>query len=78
MFRSNRQLLSQFHPPALEDFGLDALYIWPNGEIWFSTTSDFNDGQLGPITSGDLLSDAGYIVYRNADLVRALQPLEGQ
>lgn len=78
IFRSNANLLSQFHPAEAKDYGLDALYIWPNGEIWFSTTTDFSDSQLGTITAGDLLSDAGYIVYRNADLVAALQPMASE
>ncbi|HEY6228551.1 MAG TPA: hypothetical protein VI282_15640 [Verrucomicrobiae bacterium] len=75
VFRSNADLLSQFHPSEAKDYGLDALYIWPTGEIWFSTTNDFSDTQLGPISAGDLLSDAGYIVYRNAGLIAALQPV---
>jgi len=75
IFRSNADLLSQFHPAEPKDYGLDALYIWPTGEIWFSTATDFSDTQLGPITAGDLLSDAGYIVYHNADLTAALMPL---
>jgi len=59
----------------VKDYGLDALFIWPGGEIWFSTTTGFSDAQLGEISAGDLLSDAGYIVYRNADLTAALMPL---
>jgi hypothetical protein len=34
------------------------------------------DARLGPITDGDLLSDRGYVVARNLDLVRPFQPLE--
>lgn len=75
IFRSNAELLDRFHPKEVKDYGLDAFYIWPNGEIWFSTATNFNDTQLGPISGGDLLSDAGYIVYRNADLTAALLPL---
>jgi hypothetical protein len=75
IFRSNAELLNRFHPDEVQDYGLDAFYIWPNGEIWFSTATNFNDTQLGPISGGDLLSDAGYIVYRNADLTAALLPL---
>ena len=67
--------MAQFHPSIAQDYGLDALYIWPNGETWFSIATDFADTQLGPITHGDLLSDAGYIVYRNGDLTAALQPV---
>lgn len=75
LFKKNADLLVQFHPAEVKDYGLDALYIWPSGEIWFSTTNDFSDSVLGTVTAGDLLSDAGYIVYRNADLTAALQPV---
>jgi hypothetical protein len=75
LFKSNADLLAQFHPAEAKDYGLDAFYIWPSGEIWFSTSESFNDSQLGPVSDGDLLSDAGYIVYRNADLTAALQPI---
>jgi hypothetical protein len=74
LYKSNADLLAQFHPDTAKDYGLDALYIWPSGEIWFSTSEGFNDTQLGAISDGDLLSDAGYIIYRNADLTAALQP----
>jgi hypothetical protein len=69
VFRKNADLLALFHPSVVQDYGLDALYIWPNGEIWFSTATGFTDNELGAISDGDLLSDAGYIVYRNADIV---------
>ncbi|HUS36202.1 MAG TPA: hypothetical protein VM680_12695 [Verrucomicrobiae bacterium] len=75
VFKKNADLLARFHPAVAQDYGLDAIYIWPNGEIWFSTASEFTDNELGAISDGDLLSDAGYIVYRNADLTAALQPL---
>ena len=74
--RSNQQLLSLFHPAKSADYGLDAIYIWPGGEIWFSTEQGFQDNVLGPISDGDLLSDQGYIVLRNSDLVRAFTPAD--
>lgn len=38
IIKSNQQLLAKFHPANTNlDYGLDALYVWPNGEIWFST-----------------------------------------
>ena len=75
--KTNPELLARFQPPDTKlDYGLDALYVWPNGEIWFSTEEGFTDKHLGPITSGDLLSDDGYIVYRNLEMVGAFQPLE--
>src|SRR5207249_12000805 len=46
LIRSNQQLLSRFSlPPELvfHDYGLDAIYVWPGGEIWFSTEEGFND-----------------------------------
>jgi hypothetical protein len=73
--RSNQQLLARFHPAnATNDYGLDALYVWPSGEIWFSTEDAFSDSVLGFIPSGDLLSDQGYIVFRNLELLNAFVP----
>lgn len=76
--RRNQQLLARFHPPkpATADYGLDAVYFWPGGEIWFSTELGFQDEVLGPILDGDLLSDQGYIVYRNRELVEAFAPAD--
>jgi hypothetical protein len=75
--KSNRELLARFHPPVVDhDYGLDAFYIWPGGEIWFSTEEGFNDTQLGPILAGDALSDQGFVVFRNLELVSAFAPLE--
>ena len=75
--RSYQQLFSRFHPPAgLTDYGLDALYVWPGGEIWFSTEKGFQDQVLGPVQGGDLLSDQGYIVFRNLELLNNFAPLE--
>src|SRR5207247_4068089 len=75
--RINQRLLGQFHPatPAT-DYGLDALYVWPGGEMWFSTEDDFVDLQLGPISAGDLLSDQGYIVLTQAELLAAFAPTQ--
>lgn len=75
--QSYQQLLSRFHPPAgPEDYGLDAIYVWPGGEIWFSTEKGFQDQVLGPVQGGDLLSDQGYIVFRNLELLNTFAPLE--
>jgi hypothetical protein len=77
IIKTNRQLLSLFQPDKPDaDYGLAALYVWPNGEIWFATRNGFQDAHLGPIPRGTLLSDQGYIVYRNLELVGAFQPLE--
>jgi hypothetical protein len=77
VLRSNQSLLAGFHPskPA-EDFGLDSVYVWPGGEIWFSTETDFQDLQLGTVSAGDLLSDQGYIVLRQAELLNAFAPTQ--
>jgi len=70
--KSHQQLLARYHPVNLSsDYGVDALYVWPNGEIWFSTEMGFEDSQLGTISNGDLLSSEGVIVFRNAELVSA-------
>jgi len=72
----NADLLGRFHPTTSKDFGLDALYVWPNGEVWFSTEEGFQDEELGQIGAGDLLSDQGLIVFRNLELMSAFAPLE--
>jgi len=77
ILRSNQQLLARFHPTnATNDYGLDALYIWPSGEIWFSTEDGFQDQVLGAVLAGDLLSDQGYIVFRNLELLSTFAPKE--
>jgi hypothetical protein len=64
-----KELMARFRPPdTAHDYGLDALYVWPAGEIWFSTEESFVDQSLGPISAGDLLSDSGSIVWRQRDL----------
>lgn len=72
-----RDLLAPFSPVTnseeAPDVGLDALYVWPGGEIWFSTEEGFESAQ-GPISAGDLLSDRGYIVYRNPELLSKFRP----
>lgn len=81
VLRTHQSLLARFHPVAeggtpAGDLGLDAVHVWPSGEIWFSTESGFQDEVLGPVRGGDVLSDAGYIVFGNLDLVSAFSPLE--
>ena len=77
VLRTNASLLERFHPPAGDhDYGLDALSVWPHGEIWFSLEEGFQDDLLGHVGPGDLLSDQGYVVYRNLDLMRPFSPLE--
>jgi hypothetical protein len=70
IIKSNEQLLARFQPlEPTKDHGLDALHVWPNGEIWFSTESSFEDQKFGTISNGDLLSTEGVIVYRNSELL---------
>lgn len=76
IFKSNQQLLARFNPATNNDHGLDALYVWPGGEIWFSTEEGFESQFFGPIQAGDLLSDQGIIVYRNLELLSAFAPIE--
>jgi hypothetical protein len=77
IFRTNAQLFSRFHPCILNhDFGLEELYVWPSGEIWFSPNEGFQDSQLGLVQAGDILSDQGYRVFGNLELVSAFAPLE--
>ena len=78
IFRSNAQLLQRFQPATAKDYGLDAVYVWPSGEIWFSTEEGFVDQQRGTIQAGDILSDAGYIAFRNQDLLLKFPTGTGQ
>jgi|GEM_PF-2724137 len=80
--RTNQQLMANYHPTdpwtgtRPPDYGLDAVIVRPNREIWFSTEIGFRDANLGPISDGDLLSDRGYIVIRNLRLVEPFGPVE--
>ena len=75
--RKNESLLARFglaNPKA--DYGLQAVYVWPSGEIWFSTETGFADTNATQYLAGDLLSDQGYVVYRNLALLSSFAPLE--
>jgi hypothetical protein len=75
--RNNEDLVAQFQPAdPKQDYGLDALYVWSSGEIWFSVETGFYGQHFEGYRAGDLLSDQGEVIYRNLDLVGALQPLE--
>lgn len=78
IYRTNEQLMKNFKPVSgnEEDPGLDAVYLWPNGEIWFSTEEEFIDQRLGYIGHGDLLSSNGRVVMKNLSLVREFAPIE--
>src|SRR6185436_16915568 len=73
---SNLQLIQAFHPTNNGDVGLDAIYVWPSGAIWFSTEQGFTGQDLQGYRAGDLLSDHGYVVYRNLELVGTFAPME--
>lgn len=75
--KANEELIAPFQPadPKL-DYGLDAIYVWPSGEVWFSVEDGFYGQHFEPYGTGDLLSDQGYVVYRNLDMVSPFQPLE--
>jgi hypothetical protein len=73
--RSGVQLLEGFGPQNLKsDPGLKAIFAWPNGEVWFSTRDGFSDTNGAVFSSGDILSDKGYVVLRNAELLRSFSP----
>src|SRR4030095_14406029 len=75
--KSNYELLAKFHPANTNiDYGLDAVYVWPSGEIWFSTEDGFSGADLELYRPCDLLSDHGYVVFRNLELVGAFAPME--
>lgn len=77
VFRTNRELLANFHPAITNrDFGLDAMQILPGGEIWFSVEESFYDKGLGTVSAGDLLSSLGHRVFRNEQLVAAFTPVD--
>jgi hypothetical protein len=74
----NSALLAAFNVPINTgtNYGLDAVHVWPHGEIWFSTESGFESAVAGSIQAGDLLSDQGFVVYRNLELLCAFAPIE--
>ena len=80
IFKTGEALLANFHPlipmPKGFELGLDAAYVWPNGEVWFSVDEGFTDAELGPISDGDLLSSVGRIVMKNLELLREFEPIE--
>lgn len=77
ILKTNEQLLARFNPAdPKKDYGLDALWVWPSGEIWFSTEVGFSGQHFEHYGPGDLLSDQGYVVFRNLELVGAFAPIE--
>src|SRR5437867_386458 len=75
IFMTHQQLLANFQPTNTNhDFGLDALYIFPSREIWFSVDEGFTDNRLGTVGAGDLLSSLGYRAFSNQGLLSAFAP----
>jgi hypothetical protein len=73
--KTGSQLLAPFAPATPNnDYGLKVVYVWPSGEIWFSTRDTFADTNGVSYDAGDLLSDQGYIVYTNGELLSAFSP----
>ncbi|HZR16113.1 MAG TPA: hypothetical protein VFE51_02195 [Verrucomicrobiae bacterium] len=72
--RTGQQLLAAFGPQKTNDVGLKSVYVWPSGEIWFSTRDGFTSTNGAHFGAGDLLSDQGYLVYSNAELVATFSP----
>lgn len=78
LLKANADLIGSFKPvDPTNDYGLRAVHIWPSGEIWFSTQKGFYDASANYYSSGDLLSDQGYVVYRNSELLSNFQPEGG-
>lgn len=77
VLRTNAELLARLEPvDAKTDYGLDAVHVWPSGEVWFSVEEGFQGPNSEHHGNGDLLSDQGYVVIRNLDLVAPFAPLE--
>jgi hypothetical protein len=77
VIKTNGELLARFSPAdPKQDYGLDAFHVWPNGEVWFSVATGFSTPGGASYLPGDLLSDQGFVVYRNLDLLSPFQPLE--
>lgn len=74
--RTFDELLARFQSGKVEDHGLDAIYVWASGEIWFSLETGLPDSSVGGLQPGDLLSDQGYVVARNLDILAPFQPIE--
>ena len=77
ILKTNEQLIARFNPAdPKKDYGLDAVWVWPSGEIWFSTEVGFNGQHFEIYGPGDLLSDQGYVVFRNLELLGEFAPVE--
>jgi hypothetical protein len=66
-------LLASFVPDPLPvPFGLGAVHVRDDGEIFFSTQNSFFSSKLGaPVSSTDLLSDTGTVIEKGDQLLGA-------
>jgi len=75
--KTGPQLLAAFNPAnPTNDYGLKTVFVWPSGEIWFATRDGFHNTNGILFSAGDLLSDQGYLVYSNAELLSGFAALE--
>ena len=76
--RAQADLIARFNPsPAGVDHGLRCVHVWPGGETWFATATSFQGAGGETYAAGDLLSDRGYVVFRNAELFQSFAPPAG-
>ncbi len=75
--RRNIDLIAPFQPmPPIPDLGLDAVHVFPNGLILFSTEEGFfSESQNLFVSDGDLLTATGVIALRNAQLLAQFNPI---
>lgn len=74
---TNQELLKAFHPlKPDQDYGLDAVFVWPSGEVWFSTEDSVELEGARLLLDGDLLSSTGRVIYGNLELLQWFGPLE--
>lgn len=79
VFQTNQQLTAAFVPmPPAPDAGLDAVDVaHAVGEFWFSLEEPLFSEALGVfLQPGDVLSEAGYIVRTNAQLLSRFQIIQ--
>jgi hypothetical protein len=74
--RTEANLYLRWNVPVGVSAGADAVYIWPNGEIWFSPENAFTNTAGISVSAGDIISDQGYVAYRNAALMNPFAPTE--
>src|SRR5262245_51176717 len=60
--------------PIVPPLPIDAVDIAPGAEVLFSLNEDGFSETLGPISSGDILSDRGRIVFKSASLMANFAP----